>query len=641
MRLFGGVLAQDETKIDGNGCQSPTPSPSFPEIKQEDRFSYKVHEDASLAKSRKKRRVDRQDILAVTTSFLCLTALCVMVAPSLSISYRFGLKRQLQVVGLLLSMMNLCLQSVTPKILVRIEARFGPSTLQNYDAILRQKGTSSHINLTWRILLSTLIALPLVLSFAYKDFQQGFGSQNIPTAGNMYGLTGPAGLQGNRTGSLGAIMSTGVSLLVNATLPFVIANSDQIAPNPSSLPQAYGFNMLLLSNTSTAYLDAPMPNYVTSLQKNMAIGDSYTLNATVHATITRYNTSIESNRDDPEFWDYYYNQMGDPIDDGDTNSSIRVGDMYNRWRLGLMINSNGSRNTSWCFLGFVNASTDGKPDKINAAFHAGSLLFNTRRELCKGVWRITYNSILLSSGSCDGGPSPDVNQTIFTENDLAFDSFYMPSLIEYLGEFGTTQNKSQWLIPTFTTVVAGMYWSRATAVDGVSITGASSTQFNGLKTVPSSEVYYKVNDTLVSTKQTMNTSWVLYFVFSLQPVLTAIFFLACLCMYSTPIDGGFGMIAMLAGVRTRSLELLEGASISGTLKKPLPVKILVHEPDITGGQAAAQNEYVLVDNRKKEQSLDSPLQRFWRQGVLRKRGLRTTSVERHSRRNAQYDELSR
>ena len=47
----------------------------------------------------------------------------------------------------------------------------------------------------------------------------------------------------------------GVSLMINSTLPFVEASAnDSIPPDLPSLPQAYGFNMLLLSENSTAFL---------------------------------------------------------------------------------------------------------------------------------------------------------------------------------------------------------------------------------------------------------------------------------------------------------------------------------------------------------------------------------------------------
>lgn len=47
----------------------------------------------------------------------------------------------------------------------------------------------------------------------------------------------------------------GVALMVNATLPFLEASAnDSIPPQLSILPQAYGFNMLLLSENSTAFL---------------------------------------------------------------------------------------------------------------------------------------------------------------------------------------------------------------------------------------------------------------------------------------------------------------------------------------------------------------------------------------------------
>ena len=81
---------------------------------------------SSLGKPRRKKSVTILDILALTISWLCLTAACITVAPRLPIPFRLGLTHQLQIIGFLLSLMNLCLQSVAPRLFVVIEARFGP-----------------------------------------------------------------------------------------------------------------------------------------------------------------------------------------------------------------------------------------------------------------------------------------------------------------------------------------------------------------------------------------------------------------------------------------------------------------------------------------------------------------------------------
>lgn len=525
------------------------------------------------------------NVLAVTTSLLCLAAASVSVGPWTLVPWKLGLRRQFQVVGFLLSVMNLCFQTVAPQFFVMIEAQFGYSILQNYDAILRSSIISSHTDLLWRLIIIVTVALPVGLSLLYKEFAQGTGIRTTYQNANYYGLTGPSGFSQNSR--------VGMSLMVNATLPFIFSAQDQ-HPLPS-LPQAYGFNTLLLSNGSMAYLDAPMPDYTNHLQRGLSVDDAYMITANVYATITTYNHSIERHRNDTDYWWYYLNQMGlnrsDPIDVGNIISSA---DTYTGHRLGLMVNNFAARNASWCFLSFFPAnSTD-----ILADFAANALSFDTRRDLCRGTWRITYNSLELVSGSCDGPPLPDTSQDLFYHNSFSFGPYYIPMLMEYLGPFSDLRNASHWLLPTFTTAVAGMYWSRATAMNGYHPDQKKLPEyysdpgtFNTTRELD--QVYYAVDDQLVSIRRTMNTSWLLYFTFALQPILTTILLIASACMRCTPIDRGFGIVALLAGVRKETLKLLEGASYSGELKEPLTVDIVVAKSVSASGCTHPRNEYIL------------------------------------------------
>ena len=99
-------------------------------------------------------------------------------------------------------------------------------------------------------------------------------------------------------------------------------------------------------------------------------------------------------------------------------------------------------------------------------FPAHAHEFDTRRELCDGTWLVTKDSIQLVNGSCNGPRLPDVNQLVITQNTLVLATYYIPVLSEYLGPFASYRNQSQWLIPTFTTVTAAMYWSRILAING-------------------------------------------------------------------------------------------------------------------------------------------------------------------------------
>lgn len=89
--------------------------------------------------------------------------------------------------------------------------------------------------------------------------------------------------------------------MVNATLPYIQAATNDSPPQFSELPKAYGFNTLLLSNTSAAFLDAPMPEYVSYMEQNLTEGETWLISACVHATITTYNSTPESHRDDDDF----------------------------------------------------------------------------------------------------------------------------------------------------------------------------------------------------------------------------------------------------------------------------------------------------------------------------------------------------
>lgn len=175
---------------------------------------------------------------------------------------------QLQIIGFLLSIMNLCLNVIAPKIFLMSEARFSHSYIQKFDAILRNSVTFSHTGLLWRVVLLALIALPnrlrLVMltwseqvcrnsltissSIAYKGFIEGLHDYTLKVTGRYYGLAGP--------GQLSKVAgNVGLSLIINATLPFVEASAnDNIPLELSSLSQAYGFNMLLLPENSTAFL---------------------------------------------------------------------------------------------------------------------------------------------------------------------------------------------------------------------------------------------------------------------------------------------------------------------------------------------------------------------------------------------------
>ena len=544
-----------------------------------------------------KKYIDFTDTTAFLGTFAVFLAAFFAVSPFTSTPWRLGLTRQFQVIGLLLSAMNLCFLSLASKVFVLVEARFGPSYLQNYDAIICNSFIKSKTSIIWRGILILVAIVPVALSLAYKEFNHGTGHLAIGNkTGNYYGLFAPAGLQDR---------FVGLAYFMNTTVSFSGAIFDD--PPMPSLPSAYGFNTLLLSNTSSAKLDAPSPEYVLAIQRRLMVDEAYNLTADVYATVTSYNNSVESHRDDDEFWNYYLSQMHDPPNQylsqpnpsGDNSkdsyleSKLSGQDLYNGQSMSLLINSFFSTNTSWMFFAFIPTVLEYSNVSVHAeVFRQQAMLYHTRRENCTGTWRITYNSIQLVSGVCNKPPLPDERQNLFTSATMALPQWYMTSLTEFLGPFTHgTRNQSHWLMPASCTVFAGMYWSRATAFNVVGLLGLDTTTDSSKQAT--ADTYYLVSDNAISSRPTMNSAPLLYLTLAVYPVLTALLLISTLLMYNTPLDSGFGMIALLAGVRTETLKLLNGASRSGKLKKSIRVTIDVHKSFTDKDLKNQHNEYVL------------------------------------------------
>lgn len=332
-----------------------------------------------------------------------------------------------------------------------------------------------------------------------------------------------------------------------------------------------------------------MPDYVSSIQMKLAEGESQTVTSRVHATISTYSNTTQSFRDDSSWWEQYI--------EFDLGISIETIDLYNNYGIGLLVNNcdvESPGDKSWCFLGIAPSGKDDPP--INDTFQYTALEFNPRRHLCEGKWTVTKDTVELAGGYCSPGSLPDSDQKFFTNISFGFNEYYMPTLSEFLGAFATERNSSEWLYPTFTTAVAAMYWSRITALISHYSWGPDKS-FDPTEDpyrIKRSEVYHHVNDHIVSTRITMNLSWILYLVVAFQPVLAVILFVTALTFYQTPMDGGFSMVAVLSGVRKESLKLLEGASLSGRLSRPVRMKIAVRElVSVPGKSEPPETEDVL------------------------------------------------
>lgn len=103
---------------------------------------------------------------------------------------------------------------------------------------------------------------------------------------------------------------------------------------------------------------------------------------------------------------------------------------------------------------------------------------------------------------------------------------------------------------------------------------ANSTDPNN-RTTMKNTITYEVQDKIVSQRLVMRDSFGLYLVLAIQPILTLACFLVCTLLYASQLDSGFSMIALLAGVNSKSLRWLKGAALSGNLSRAVQVRISI------------------------------------------------------------------
>ena len=558
----------------------------------------------ALGKTESKKLIGWHDLSILLASWLLLFLAIITVLPNKSatafIPWKLGVTKQFQVIGVLMSLMNALFFAIAQKSFYCVESLLGSSCIQNYDAILRNSFIQPSTTFKWRFMLLVCFILPIALSVSYKEFDHGLGRHTLgETKPGNYGLTAPSYID-----SIGLI---GLSIMANATLPFMNATLND--PSLPEYPTPYGYNTLLLSNKSSAKLDGPIPDYVSDIQRSLKTNEAYTLNASVFATVTTYNNSIETNRDNDDFWNYYLGMMGGIGDLSAGNetalhSAIVSSNLYNGKTMAVLLNNLMDHgqvlNTSWMFAAFIDTQSSSPNADIAAVddFRSTALLFHTRRESCSGQWRITYNSIQLIGGACGQPPLPDTDQVLFTNSTLSLVDWYLPSLIEYLGPFSMARSNSPWLLPTVSTVIAGMYWSRVTNLNGYQGIGSDNNSTGDAPPGPTPlaiKAYYPVNDTVISERTVMNAPAALYVVLALPAVLTTLMFIFCCILARVPLDSGFGMIALLAGVQPQTLQLLKGASLSGTLTERVSVKIPGFDaPGPMHGVGGPHQEYRLM-----------------------------------------------
>jgi hypothetical protein len=509
--------------------------------------------EKSLGKPTCKPTFEKVDFGVVLISFISLMLAIVTVTPHLSLAWSLGFEGQIIIIGFLLSVMNLGLKKLTPTLLLLIETRWGPGRLQNYDAILTNTLLASNTSFFWRYIILFFLFLPLVLSVGYKRFTGGTSSAVIsnPFSGR-YGLAAPP--LGNYI-----TMNNSIYYTIDANVPFLAASSDDSVSAPS-IPTAYGYNTLLLDNTSAALLDMPLPDYVWSIQQSLSGSNYWTVSATVNATVSRSNSSIEAfrNSDGPFFNETIAGTIFSTFGD------------FNNWALGWLPAGSDAVYGSSVIVGHYYWQPDFGDAYINdpsnpqfIQFQTTAFMFNTRRERCAGTWQINRTAIVLLDGSCSG---IQTNQTK-TSTEVPFPLDALPVLNHALQPYsGGERNSSSWRVPAFLTSVATSYWARWLFMfPGATQEGLWDSELN----------YPATDEYIVSTATTLDATWLLFVLLAAQPFLTLFMFLASRMLYSTPIGNGFGLVAILSGIERTSLDILAGAGLSGTLETPVKLEISI------------------------------------------------------------------
>ena len=518
----------------------------------------------ALGKPRRKSYVNNIDVMAVTLSLTCLVISICVVTPRLGLAWQLGFEGQIIVVGFLLGIMNLCLRRGVSMWFLIVEQRWGGSTLQNYDAILRNTALLSQTSLFWRGTILALIILPLALSVAYKRFSGGESRTNV--------YSDFPGSYGIASAPLAAsyVLNNSIYQMMTATAPFMIASASDLV-SPRDFPIAYGYNALLLDHSSAAMLDMPVPDYVSSIQQNLTKDEVWSLSAPVNGTLARYSSSTESYRNDSAFWQTLF--------DIDWPAGLAAFEMYESASYNMVGLRNGLPTPSsgnYCLLGtFPNFSKDDHggveifyevTDPESIAFRDAALMFNVQRVQCYGVWQVSRIGIQLVSGNCTGELTDQSVMMGRYCDPFSLDA--LPVLRYNLESSVTLRANSIWKLLTYAISVASMYWARLNFLAQQPLSSKYCTR--------AANVSYTVDsETVTSTRTTLNARWLLYIVLAIQPLLTCITFLLVTPCHSSPLDIGFGMIAVFSGINKDSLDLVRGAALSGELSKPVKLGIEV------------------------------------------------------------------
>lgn len=550
-----------------NNRKLETPAMSIEPSSDSDEDDCTKAQPQRLGLPKRKTCIVGADAAALALSTTCCV-LAIAIGANDSLAWCLGFTNQLILAGFLLSVINMCMGNCTNFLFVLLEARFGRSKLQNYDKLLRNQILGPGLDVAWRIVLSCTMALPIGLGVAYKTFQGGSSLLLVNTT-DITGLPPEYGIF-NLPNSFGGEAAR----YFNVSLPFLSAASlihkknggDKEPTLPDRYPQYYGSHMMLLGPNSTAILDLPRDTRPAQLQDSLNIGEHLRLEAHVRGSVA---TQSEISPDhDPDFAEAL----------ADDNMLISYASMLEGGVFLFAPVELGNNSRVW--LGYA----PGRRSRKKLALYGKR--YDIQRHSCRGVWRVTRAGVQLSSGSCERDPLPAVEQYIFVKNAFKLRPSFMQIIRESVNkfsDFGGVRNTSVWKNPSLTTAIGAAAWSKAVQSANLGFNRSVSV-FGGRAgcgccnlTLEDYGLLYEVPDEKAKVvRPALRRSRLLYLVFAVQPILMVITMAGALLLYSVPLDHGFGMISILAGVSQNrdQLDLFRGASLSGELRGGLRLSFL-------------------------------------------------------------------
>ena len=341
--------------------------------------------------------------------------------------------------------------------------------------------------------------------------------------------------------------------MVSASLPFFKA---------PSLHKPSGLNLFPLGNDSAAFLGGALPDFIAQIRCHLEDGQTQVFTASVEGRVWTAYKPNESERQG--------------VDLGSASSiDLHPGCLSLTSGTGLSSNNSHIYTSEWHH---DNANCESNDD---GAFRTELRGYSLERRDCNGTWAVSRADASSVNASCSDIPRQ--NQALVQNNWNAL-SQYLPLLAEHVPTkvyHGLTNTEKADL-----TVVAvgAMVWSRSTSLSGPENIDDPTQGNYEVCEFGCEELRYSASpvDAVVKANA-LETHWLLFLVLLIYPVSTLAMVLGKGMCYSTPLSEGFGIIALLFGISHESCEVLSGASLSGKLEQPVPVRIDVQDPYLNRG----------------------------------------------------------